>query len=77
MYQRQLDLYLTHYQPRLKEELLRTGTLQSHLAEQNEAMIRTRQQLLTELATKYPQMSQFQRELEADQMVLALYLTPH
>jgi len=75
MYEKQLDLYLTHYQPQLKEELLRMGTLQEHLAEQNAAMLRTRQQILAELTEQYPQLSQLQRELEADQMVRELYLT--
>ncbi|MEZ4682088.1 MAG: hypothetical protein R2932_48570 [Caldilineaceae bacterium] len=77
MYHRLIDDYLTHYQPRLKEELLRAGTLQDYLDEQVTAMQNAKAELLEQMARQHPQMSQSQRELEADQAVRELFLTPH
>lgn len=76
MYYRMLDAYLTHYCPALKAELEETGRLQCYLDDQVEAMRTTRNQILTQLVQQEPQMSQLQRELEADQMVQQLFLTP-
>ena len=76
MYHRLLEEYLTHYQPYLKEELLRTGTLQRYLEEQNTIILEMRRQMVMRLMEMHPQMSPLQRELEAEQAIRELYLTP-
>ena len=74
MYQRLIEEYLTHDQPELKSRLIGQQTLQTYLDGQATAMLSTRQEVLAQLAEQYPQMSQTQRELEADQTVRELFL---
>lgn len=76
MYQSQIESYLSHYQPSLLEELLQAGTLQSYLLEQEEAMQKAREEIITQIQEKYPETSQLQLEMEADQAVREMFLTP-
>ncbi|MCB0208659.1 MAG: hypothetical protein KDJ52_05000 [Anaerolineae bacterium] len=69
MYHQLLEAYLTHYQPELKAELIKEQMLQSYLEEQTAMMQSAHARILDQLTEHYPQMSQQQRTLEADQMV--------
>lgn len=75
MYRQLIEDYLTHYQPELKKRLIRQRELQSYLESQEAAMMDTRERMLAQIAAKYPQISQVQREAEANQAVRELYLT--
>jgi hypothetical protein len=69
-----IEEYLTHYQPELKAELIHQGRLQAYLASQAEAMAAATQQIIAQLQASQPQMSPYQREIEAAQMVRELFL---
>lgn len=74
MYHRLIEEYLTEYQPSLKAKLIECKQLDIHLHEQNEAMTRFRNHLITKSLAKDPELSQTQRELEADEAVRAIFL---
>lgn len=74
MYQRLIDEYLTHYQPALRAKLERTGTLQPYLEQKDAEIQQARSRILERLQETDPQISQLQRELEADQSVRELFL---
>lgn len=74
MYQSLILDYLTHYQPEQKAELEQAGMLQSYLDEQTDAMQTARRTLTAQMATAEPQLSVFQREIEAEQQVRELFL---
>lgn len=76
MYQSLIESFLIHYQPKLMEELLQAGTLQSYLAEQEEAMGKAKAQIVEQIREKFPQISQLQLEMEAEQTVREMFLTP-
>ena len=77
MYQRLIEEYLTHYQPELKAELLRQHALPAYLESQAAAMLETHNRLLAELRARAPELSQVQRQLEAEQTVRELFLPLH
>jgi hypothetical protein len=74
MEHRLIEEYLTHYQPEQKAELIRQGRLQAYLASQAEAMAAATQQIIAQLQASQPQMSPYQREIEAAQTVRELFL---
>ncbi len=74
MYETLLKDYLTYYQPQLKAELIQAKQLQAYLEQRTDAMSATRRHLLTQLEAAYPNMSQLQREMEADQLVREMFL---
>ena len=76
MYHRLIEDYLTHYHPQRKADLEREGTLQDYIDRQAEAMLAARRKVLAQLETNSPEISTLQREMEADQMVRELFLTP-
>jgi len=71
MYRRQIEEYLTHYQPELKAELLKEEMFQTYLDDKAQAMQTAKQEILERMTTE---MSQLQRELEADQLVREIFL---
>ena len=72
---RQIEEYLTHYQPELKAELLRTGQWQTYLQDQANAMQEAKEQLIAHFSRHSPWMSQFQKEREADQTVREMFFS--
>jgi hypothetical protein len=74
MYHRLIEDYLTHYQPMLKAELMSQQVLSAYLESQAQAMVAARQRLLAQFQMSEPQMSQLQREMEADQTVREMFL---
>ena len=74
MYQRLIEEYLTQYQPELKADLISNQELQVYLTSQEKTMLAARQQILEQLQISEPHLSQLQREMEADQAVLEMFL---
>ena len=74
MYHQLIEDYLTHYQPALKAELILEQTLQAYLESQAEAMVEAKRQILAQRNQREPHLSPLQREMEADQTVIALFL---
>lgn len=74
MYHKQIEEYLTHYQPELKAGLIKEQQLQGYLESQAEAMLEARKQILEQLQKNEPHLSQLQQEMEADQAVRELFL---
>lgn len=76
MYHRLILDYLTHYQPELKAALREEGTLEPYLAAQAAAMQEAKEQIIRQIAENDPQLSLFQREMEAEQQVREMFLPP-
>ena len=74
MYHRMIGDYLTYYQPDLKVELISNQELAAYIERQEQSMITAREQLLAQLQEKEPHLSQWQREMEADQTVREVFL---
>ncbi len=74
MEHRLIEEYLTHYQPEQKAELIRQGKLQAYLESQAAAMAAATQQIIAQLQAHQPQMSPYQREIEAAQMVREMFM---
>lgn len=74
MYRHLIEEYLTHYQSELKGELIRNRAWEAYLDRQSATMLEARTQILTQYSIRFPSMSQFQKEMEADQTVREMFL---
>ncbi len=75
-YQQWVERFLSEYQPELKTSLEQQGKLQEYLETQATAMHEVKARLLAQLQVHSPHVSPQQHELEAERMVIEMFLTP-